>query len=64
MRAFMYEKEGNRMSDTVQGSAVGMEVETIATVCGGCHNTCPMFVDVRDNHVCLLYTSPSPRDRG
>lgn len=58
MRAFMYEKEGNRMSDAVQGSAVGMEVETIATVCGGCHNTCPMFVDVRDNHVVFAHGVP------
>ena len=26
-------------------------VTTIPTVCGGCHNTCPMFVDVKDGQV-------------
>ena len=40
-------------------SANIMEGEKVAKKCTACH----VFVDGGNNKVCLLYTSPSPRDK-
>lgn len=33
-------------------------IVTIPTVCGGCHNTCPMFVDVKDGRIIASHGVP------
>lgn len=34
---------------------------TIPSVCGGCHNTCPMFIDVEGNQVLAAHGEPKSR---
>ncbi len=40
-------------------------VETVKSTCGGCHNMCPILVDVQDNKVLRTYGVPGePRTSG
>ncbi|MCE5208261.1 MAG: molybdopterin-dependent oxidoreductase [Chloroflexi bacterium] len=40
-------------------------IHTVSTICGGCHNMCPMYVDVKDNHIIRSYGVPGdPRTGG
>lgn len=39
-------------------------VQTISTVCGGCHNTCPMFVDVSDGRIVRARGVPGNKRTG
>ncbi len=39
--------------------------QTISTICGGCHNMCAMYVDVKDNRIVRSYGVPGdPRTGG
>jgi len=40
-------------------------VKTIRSTCGGCHNMCPILIDVKDNTIIRTYgVSNEPRTGG
>lgn len=39
-------------------------IQTISTVCGGCHNTCPMFVDVSEGRIVRARGVPGNKRTG
>ena len=66
--AELVEHSGVKLLDTRKTIPGLRTAQKYAVSCGGCHNHRVGLYDaflIKENHItCLLYTSPSPRDRG